>query len=171
VAVLIEAISVVIKLKSIEQHIGLDDFDKFVNNKTLCIDGFLARLGFMAPEDVEAYIKRLEEAGLRHRLDKRAFDLVVIDQQFGCTTRCEWLKVGKVDPGFGVITCCRHVEDQGKQVFTPEGWEYPGSLSETFVFSPSDATKKRLRFLRHENGIDVYFSDTSGKEVFSGKSN
>ncbi|MDA9680046.1 hypothetical protein N9U06_01140 [Gammaproteobacteria bacterium] len=168
-AVLVEAISVVIQLTSIEKYIGLDNFDKFENNNTLCTDGFLARLGFMKPEDVEAYTKRLEEAGLCHQLNKSACDFVVIDQQSGCTTRCDWLKVGKVDPGFGVITCCRHLDDGSMQVFTPEGWEYPGSMSETFGFSPSEANKKGLRFLRHENGIDVYFSDLSGKEVFVGR--
>ena len=112
----------------------------------------------------------MEEAGLHHQLDKRACDLVVIEQQSGCTTACDWLKVGTLDPGFGVITCCRHIEDEGTQVFTPEGWEYPGSMSETFGFSPSEANKKGLRFLRHENGIDVYFSDLSGEEVFVGRS-
>ena len=51
----------------------------------------------------------------------------------------------------------------------PDGWVYEGSLSQTFGFVPTENADKSLKFLRHENGLDVYYSELTGKEVFVGR--
>ena len=171
-AVLVEAISVIIKIQSIEQHGGLPKFEELLKKRegTLCMDGLLARVGFMVPEDVEKYCRLLEEKGLLHQVDNKAHDFVVVDQQIGCTTPCDWLEVGEVDPGYGSIVCCRLVSDENLQVFTPDGWTFPGSLSDTFGFVPTGTDQKGLRFLRHDNGTDVYMNEVTGEEVYVGRS-
>ena len=105
-AVLVEAISVIIKLQSIEEHGGFTRFEKLLNSRTFCSDGFLARIGFMDPRDVEKSCRALDKEGLIHQANNTAHDFVVIDQQSGCTTPCDWVQVGRVDPGFGSIVCC-----------------------------------------------------------------
>ncbi len=65
-AVLIEAISVVIKRIAIGEKFpdGWEVFVSDVPNKTLCADGKLARVAFMDPVDAESYIMDLEQYGI-----------------------------------------------------------------------------------------------------------
>lgn len=53
-AVLIEAISVVVRKDAIEKRFpgGWDSFLDEIPNNTLCTDGELVRVGFMSPQDV-----------------------------------------------------------------------------------------------------------------------
>jgi hypothetical protein len=66
VAILVEAISVVIKRSAIDKNFpgGWDAFVEDCPNQTLCADSGLSRVGFMSPVDVESYVKHLEEIGL-----------------------------------------------------------------------------------------------------------
>jgi len=169
-AVLAEAISVILQIESIESGPGWDEFNEIVTNDTGCADGFLVRVGFMTPVDVESFINEAERIGLNHQIDGTAKDLVVVDQKGGCTTPCDWVEVGKINLGPGSVVACRHVDDESKQVFTPDGWEYSGSLSETYGFAPNESVEKGLKFLRHEDGLDVYLSELTGKEVYVGRS-
>lgn len=52
---------------------------------------------------------------------------------------------------------------------TPDGWQYQGSLSQTYAFAPADHVDKSLKFLRHEDGVDVYLNSLTGKEVYLGR--
>jgi hypothetical protein len=66
-AVLVEGISVIVRRDAIGQR-HADGWPGFLNtvpNETLCADDELARVGFMTPTEVEAYIHRLETRGLR----------------------------------------------------------------------------------------------------------
>ena len=60
-AVLVEGISVIIRRRVIEEKFpgGWDAFVEDVPNETLCADDELARVGFMSPDDVKAYCKKL----------------------------------------------------------------------------------------------------------------
>ena len=51
----------------------------------------------------------------------------------------------------------------------PDGWEYEKSLSSSYGFAPSEHIEKGLKFLRHEDGKDVYFNELTGKEVYVGR--
>jgi hypothetical protein len=55
------------------------------------------------------------------------------------------------------------------QLFCPEGWKYEGSLSNHFGFVPTGGEQKSLRFLRREEGMDVYVNALTGKEVYVGR--
>ena len=97
-AVLVEAISVIIRVDAIEaRHAGgFDAFEAAIPNETACSDGELVRVGFMAPADVEAYVGALTAKGLRYVADGVAHDIVVVDQQRGPLVRCEWLEAGRL---------------------------------------------------------------------------
>ena len=55
------------------------------------------------------------------------------------------------------------------EVVTSSGWVFEGSLSSTFGFVPSEHAEKGMQFLKHENGLDVYFNPFTGKEVYVGR--
>ena len=173
-AVLIEAISVVIKRSAIEAKYpgGWESFVADVPNQTLGADDELARVGFMIPNDVESYVKHLEQYALIYIQDGSTVDLAVVDQQRGFAIPCDWA-------GFGhgaldgdknrKVAGCQAFDSKGGPLITPDGWKYEGSLSQTFAFAPTEHVDKSLKFLRHENGLDVYFNSLTGKDVYIGR--
>ena len=75
-----------------------------------------------------------------------------------------WLFKG---PRFGAGI---HMPSRELVLATPRGWVYDGLLSESVVFVPRAEHSEKLRFLRHEDGNDVYFDMSTGKEVFNARS-
>ncbi len=173
-AVLVEAISVVVQVAAIERSWpgGWLAFRESVPNKTLCADGELVRVGFMSPDDSRDYIEGLAAHGLVHLDEGSAVDLVVVDQLRGPTTACTWIEYGHVNTGSAKeyrVAACRLVGSSLAQVLLPDGWRYESSLSSTYGFTPVEAREKSLEFLRHANGLDVYFNRLTGEEVFIGR--
>jgi hypothetical protein len=174
VAILIEAISVVIKRSAIDDKYpgGWEAFVEDCPNQTLCADSTLARIGFMSPVDVESYVKQLEINGFVYLQNNEAKDLVVADQQRGLSANCKWVEFGHVNLDGDTskrVASCQIVGGVDEPLLNPDGWKYEGSLSQTFAFAPTEHVDKSLQFLRHENGLDVYFNKLTGKEVYLGR--
>jgi hypothetical protein len=172
-AVLIEAISVVLRRPAIERAFpgGWSHFVDFVPNETLCADGELVRVGFMSPTDVKSFVDALEELGLHYIREGAAVDLVIVDQQRGPAAPCAWLEYGHVSLGEAGnrVAAARDPASSSDTLATPEGWSFSGSLSDKFTFAGSEDLEKKLRFLRTEGGLDVYLNLDTGKEVFLGR--
>lgn len=171
--VLAEGISVVVRADVIARLMN-DDWSEFVAiapNATLCCDNELARVGFMDPKDVEAFVHHLESRGFRYLENGTALDLVVVDQQRGPTVKCEWIECLRYRCSANGETAlgCRLIGGKEDKFFTPDGWQFEGSLSQKFGFQPSASVDPRYRFLRNEGGLDVYLDITTGKEVFVGR--
>jgi hypothetical protein len=81
-AVLVEAISVVVRVDTIGDRYpgGWLAFEKDVPNQTLCCDNELARVGFMNPKDCRSFVDRLEAVGIIHLKNGNSQDVVVVDQ-------------------------------------------------------------------------------------------
>jgi hypothetical protein len=173
-AVLVEGISVIIKRKKIEEKFsgGWEAFVRDVPNSTLCADDELARVGFMSPEDVEAYVKHLEKQGFHYLMQGRPVDLVVGDQLHGPAAPCDWAQFGHVTldrDSSRRVAACRASGSTLNMLIFPDGWQYEDSLSRKFGFAPADQPDKSLKFLRHENNLDVCLDPVSGKEVYVGR--
>ena len=173
-AVLVEAISVIIKRDIIESQYpgGWSGFVATAPNSTLCADSLLARVGFMVPADADQFVLLLARSGIVYMRDGRAQDLCIVDQQSGCRVPCDWLEVGEVDPSgnaTGRVTVARAVGDAENRFVAPLDWEFDESLTQASVFVPSDEQSKRLRFLRHERGLDVYLDLATGDELYAGR--
>jgi hypothetical protein len=170
-AVLVEAISVIIRADAIASRHpgGWPAFRDDVPNGTLCADEEIVRVGFMAPLDVEGYVQQLDKRGLRHFREGKTIDLVVIDQTRGPTTSCDWVEFGKIPMGGGNVAACKLSDSSLDTLVTPHGWNYEGSLSETYGFVPSGHENKSLRFLGHEGGLDIYLNLVTEKEVHAGR--
>lgn len=172
-AVLIEAISVVIRAEAILKKYpgGWDGFKNIVPNQTLCADNVIVRVGFMSPQDVESFVERLQSNGFEFLRGGEAIDIAVADQMRGLTSKCGWLEFGHVNMGGNGprVAACRLTGSKIMEVATPQGWEFEGSLSSTFGFVPSEHVEKGMKYLRHENGLDVYLNPLTGKEVYIGR--
>lgn len=107
-AVLCEAISVVVRVDSVERYClgGSQRFAELVPNSTFCTDGELFRVGFMVPDDVHDFIEQLRRHGLqfddnasedvRRPPQRPESDIMVVDQIAGPTTFCNWLECGRI---------------------------------------------------------------------------
>jgi hypothetical protein len=170
-AVLGEAISVIVRTDAIKARYpgGWLGFRDAVPNLTLASDNKIARVGFMVPEDVKGYIDPLEANGLVFLRDGTAQDIVVADQQAGITTPCDWLEFGQVTIGPNRIAACQTVGCELKQLFTPDGWIFEGSLSQTFGFVPQGSLGKAMDVIGHKDGIDIYRSQLTGKLNYVGR--
>jgi hypothetical protein len=183
-AVLVEAISVVIRRDSIDRSFigGWDAFVSCVPNATLCADTQLARVGFMDPKAVGQFVEELQAAGLAFLQSGKSVDIVVVDQQRGPTMPCEWIEFAQIPFGNGgkVAVCWLfegtrlaagiHLPGKDFDLATPKGWTFEGSISDRFSFVPNEDAGTRLRHLRTENGIDVFLDTSTGREVFKPKS-
>ena len=182
-AVLVEGISVIVRRDSIEYKFdgGWNQFLKIIPNQTLCFDDEIARVGFMAPNDVEKYIDDVVSQGLVFLRNREAVDIVVVDQLQGPTTPCNWLEFTRTDyQGEGEISVCWFFEGERPfngiylrtekmKVHTPKGWNYESSLSKQFHFMPTEEVSSRYKFLRKEDGVDVFLDLETGKEVYLGR--
>lgn len=171
-AVLIEGISVVIRVDALTAVFASRqrDFKALVPNQTLCMDGELARVGFMTPVGAKKFVEVLGREGLHYLKDGQAQDMVVVDQQQGPMAPCDWLIVGHVmlNNGQGPrITVAALNNSQLAEVVMPTNWQFEGSLSQTFAFVPNGKMESSLHFLRQEDGLDVYHNDLTGTEMFT----
>ena len=120
-AVLVEALSVIVRNATLESLYpgGVSGYAADCPNRTFCSDGVLTRVGFMTPDDVGAFLERLETRGLVFLHDGVAADIAVVDQHEGPTTVCDWLAVGEDAAG---IRCCWLRGSARGALATPAGW-------------------------------------------------
>lgn len=173
-AVLVEGISVVIRADALLAAFA-DDWERFkrtVPNRTLCADGELVRVGFMAPDDVRAYVEDLGSFGLAYIDDGKARDLVVVDQIRGPAAACDWIEFGHVnvdrDPN-KTVAACRLKGSKENVLIQPEGWRFEESLSNSYGFVPTRDLAKSLNLLERDEGIDVYENGLTGKKAYVGR--
>ena len=173
-AVLIEALSVVVRRETIGQRYegGWPGFVADAVNNTLCADSEIARVGFMHPNNVGTFIQRLNVHGLVF-LDaaKAAIDIVVIDQRKGPTTSCAWIEFFRHEVPGGTVSAARLAGSQEKGLFCPDGWSFEHSLSREFQFYPGTDPTAHLKFLRHEHETDVFRDPKTGQEVYLARPN
>lgn len=153
-AVLAEAISVIIRKQAIDDRIegGMARFMSELPNRTYCEDDHLCRLGFLSPAETAVFNERLQQLGLRFAdPEGQALDFAVVDQQHGPTLPTPWLIFGKLpcDAEGHMVSACWH--DSDHEVTTdeptlsagtlalPAGWRYDTSLSRNFHFTPNPA--------------------------------
>lgn len=170
-AVLVEAISIVIRARALEAKYpgGWLAFEANPPNRTLCADDELVRVGFMDPREVASFIEDLKRHGLVFAADAEDSDFVVIDQNRGPTTACAWveaLRVSLDEAGARRVTVARLKGSTSNQFITPDGWSYETSLYAADSFVPTGDPAGRLRYLRTADGLDVFWDDVRKREVF-----
>ncbi len=172
-AVLIEGISLIIKLEVIQIQYpgGWEQFKTDVPNQTLCCDSEIARVGFMSPEFIEKYVHFLESKGLVFQRDGKTIDMAVVDQQRGFTISCDWAEFGHInwegDPDKRISACIMK-NTKEKRVFTPDGWVFENSLSHNYTFCENDKFVKKFEFIGTDDSVAVYRERETGKKFYMG---
>ena len=153
-AVLCEALSVIVKTRSLNEKLkgGKQEFLKLIPNSTYCSDGELERVGFLSPEEAENYILTLKGKGLEFLQNNESVDIVVIDMLKGPTVSCEWIEFQRITFEEGKISAAWlfegkrllgkgagiHMKEGPMNVHMPSGWSFTNSLSDKYNFVPND---------------------------------
>lgn len=170
-AVLIEGISVVVRCKEIlDRYQGAQPaFINDVPNKTLCADGELAAVSFMTPADAQEYVRLLEDRGLRFLHEGAPLDIAVVDQYAGVLRACDWVIFGGADWN-NLPSCpvriCQFYRTKSDQIVAPAGWSYEDSLTARGRHVSADQFPSSLKFLRTDNGLDVYLDEETQEEFY-----
>jgi hypothetical protein len=171
--VLIEGLSVVVKRASIESKYpgGWEAFLCDIPNRTLCYDEYIARVGFMTPPDAQGFVQHLQAKGLCFTDEGIATDIAGVSQLSGLLAKYDWLEFDhmELDGPAARVAFCRLVGTEATNVVCPMDWQYEGSLSQQYVFVDREYVNEGLKFLRHQDGVDVYLNLLSGEEVFVGR--
>ena len=173
-AVLVEANSVIVRVEAINDRYsgGWPAFDDGVPNNTLCSDGKLARVEFMDPRNSASFIAGLERRGLIYLHAGKSQDIAVAVQGGEMTAPCDWLEFGPLEIKPSQIVAAVWLKGtMAGEVFCPVGWTYEKSLSRQYAVVPPEQVEKSLKFLRHQNGVDVYLNLLTGQEVYIGRPN
>lgn len=167
--VLLEAISVVVRRATLEERYpgGLDGYVRDCPNGTYCVDDHLTRVGFMAPPDVQEWVRHLEHQGLR-LLGPDGFDEVaIVDQNSGPTRPCPWIDWVEWFDGPNYAYLAGTSTDSG--VAVPAGWTRETSLKQTGRFVPTDKPDTNLEFVRRDGHVNVYRDRRTGQEWYRGQ--
>ena len=172
-AVLVEAISVIVRRPAIDERFngGWPAFLQAIPNQTGCLDKHIVRVGFMSPDGVHAFVTMLEHEGLIFIRNREAVDIAIVDQMCGPTVPAPWLTVGKIELSDSKIKvdACWLTGQAIDGISLPPNWKFDGSMSFTPGFFPTGSVGDRLKFLRHDNNVDVYLDLNTNKEVFVGR--
>jgi hypothetical protein len=139
--VLVEGVSVIIKLEAIEKTIpdGFEGFRQYIPNYSWCKDDQIIRLGFLDGDEAKEFVKKLESLNLVYQGSEGAQDFAIVDQMYGPTSKCSWLECGHTqlnnDPEMKVAAC-RLAGTEGDTIVTPVGWEYQNSLTAVHGLTP-----------------------------------
>jgi hypothetical protein len=164
--VLVEAISVIVRAETVNALYpgGVAEFEVRAPNRTFCSDGHLVRVGFMARQDVKAFVASLQTRGFAFHDGDAFVDVAVVDQMHGPTARCPWLRTGRHPLGFSVAWL---KGTSPSPMAAPMGWEIEQS-SKLKLHLPDDAGERLLPLAR-EGMVEVLLDLETGKEVRTGR--
>jgi len=168
--VLVEAISVIIRIETIAEKYpgGLDQYISDCPNRSLCMDDEIVRIGFMTPEDTYAFTENLERVGFRCVTDDQFDEIAVADHVGGFALPVEWLQLldVKIFEGNQKFMVCKIKGSTLGDIVFPVGWNYETSLSKHSLSMDSESLYNRLVFLRHDKGVDFYLDVLTNEEMF-----
>jgi hypothetical protein len=126
----------------------------------------------MSPNDTGNFVKQLEQLGFVHLSNGSAADVVVVDQLKGPLSPCSWVEFGHAFLDAEKkqrIAICRATGVADEKLATPAGWSFERSLSNSHKFVPTEKVGESHKFLRTEDGVDVYLDLETGKEAYVGR--
>jgi hypothetical protein len=123
-SVLVEGISVIVQESTLTRLYpgGVEQYESDCPNATFCRDGYITRVGFMAPPDVKRFVQQLVSHGLQFHDAVEFIDIAVVDQHQGPTSKCRWLEAGKHPAGFYRGMACREESEPDGVSARVETW-------------------------------------------------
>jgi hypothetical protein len=158
-SILVEAITVVFMNATADRHIqgGVNAVQTNTPNSTFRTDGLVSAISFMDPESTGNFVDTLLNVGMEFVEDGVAQDIVVLDQHRGPTAQCDWIGFNQNADGNSIAWLVGHPRGDMAVYdnWTPNNMIFrDGQVGET------------MKFLREENGLDVYLDLETGQECF-----
>ena len=158
-SILIEAITVVFMNATADRHIqrGVDAVKTIAPNSTFRTDGLISAISFMDPESTGNFVDTLLNVGMEFVEDGVAQDIVVLDQHRGPTAQCDWIGFNQNADGNSIAWLVGH--PQGDMAV------YDNWTPNDMMFR-DDPVGENIKFLREEDGLNVYLDLETGQEYF-----
>lgn len=160
--------TVFVRIDAIEGKVpgGMAQFQSAVPTRMACRDADLVGVYLMAREDVEAYLVHLQALGLA--VDGQTRDVAVVHCLTGPYQAVDWLEFADAplqeqDLRVRVARWQGSTEDQ---VVFPEGWRPEHSALTPGGAAGWSRDREDLQYLRHQDGVDVYWHKDLKKEVY-----
>lgn len=171
-AVLIEAVCAVVRRDAIDARIagGWAAFTAAVPTRAFCYDDELASVGFMAVADAETFLAHLQSLGLRVRPGPAEVDACIVEQLGRSGKPAAWLGMTRLatEAIGGEVSMAYLLGTRETRVVMPGEWRFEGSVSQTpMEFREIDGGQ--LKFLRHQDNIEVYWDEALQREVYVGR--
>jgi Tetratricopeptide repeat len=161
-AIVIEAFSVVVRNSTLAAKYpgGVVGYSRDCPNATFCTDGHLSRIGFMMPQDADAFVSALAAKGLTPSRKGAAEDAVVIRAEGGPVRACAWIESERT----GNVTVAWMAGADRGELHAPDGWTADRSVQ---LMTAEDI--KHLEYVRTQGNVDVYRDRRTGKELYAGR--
>ncbi len=155
-AISIDGFCVVVRVRALDERFpgGLAGFLAMGNGVTACSDGTLARIAFMAHEDMTHAGARLDELGLGPS-PERAADWVEVSAARGPDPSCRWLE-------FGRYAGCSAVWLRGtnpEPLVVPPHWTHRHALH-------NNIDRSKLRFVERKDGVEEWVHVDTGESYY-----
>jgi hypothetical protein len=188
-AIIVEAISVIIKDSALEREFlnGDTEILDIVPKATYASDSQLHKASFLSAMDVVTFVKLLQKHGLKFIEDGEFVDIAVVDMIEGLTAKCPWLDFSRGKYFEGMSQFIRSNEDfsivwynespyygipcdqNGRvNIDTPLNWT-PDNARDGFTFVPIDKMDSQLINVGKEDRIEKYWYAGSGDILYTGR--
>ena len=159
-SILVEAITVVFMNATADRHIqgGVDAVKKIAPNSTFRTDGLISAISFMDPESTGNFVDTLLNVGMEFVEDGVAQDIVVLDEHRGPTAQCDWIGFSQNADGNSIAWLVGH--PQGDMAV------YDNWLPNNDLMFRDGQVGETMKFLREEDGLNVYLDLETGQECF-----
>ena len=159
-SILVEALTVVFMNATADRHIkgGVIAVKTIAPNSTFRTDGLLSAVSFMDPQSTANFVDALQGVGMEFVEDGVAQDIVVLDQHRGPTAKCDWIGFNQNADGHSIAWLIGH--PQGEMAVY-DNWEPNNDLS-----FREGHIEETMKFLRDEDGLDVYLDLETGQKCF-----
>lgn len=161
-AIAIEAFTVVVRNEALQGRYpgGEEAFQANVPNQTFCTDGALSRVSFMVDHDASAFLNNLGSLGLEIGKGDDAVICSAMDEKI--RPWCDWVQFGRYKKA-----CIAWLSGESVETIVgPHGWNPD---DERLTYATKEEAKQRLRFLRDEGNVQVFWDTVSEKEVYVGR--
>ncbi|MCF7787627.1 MAG: tetratricopeptide repeat protein [Prosthecobacter sp.] len=161
-AIAIEAFTVVVRNEAVQHRYpgGAEAFLMNVPNNTFCADDSLSRVDFMVESDAKMFFDELESLGLDMSGGKDAVICDAFHQEI--RPDCDWLQMGKYKQG----TIAWIEGEEVKTIIGPPGWD---PEVQRLNYATIEEAAKRLKYLRNDDNVQVFWDTVAEREVFVGR--
>ena len=162
-AVLVDGSSVVVRNATLEQHYpgGQAAYREDCPNATFCADEHVSRVGFMRPDDAEAFEASLAGQWLAPFRLSPGEQVALVDGHSLTLRTCTWLELGR----WGTAPIAWLKGTRRGDLHTPAGWD----ASRVLQYVSKEQASDQLEFVGMQEGVEVYRHTLTGETLYVGR--